>query len=178
MGRLFLSKRYFDVRKTGGQVLKLQNTEADEVLLLSVRSTFSLLSDAAVLGSKKPRQGPASSKGMLNRKQENFCQYYNVQKLESFKTLVAENIGIFHLSIFAGSFFRRLQSCVKVSEQNSILISVFSCSGLSLNGQIGCFLSIKHPEYAFCLFLDVFYTKNSLFQLVLYFYKQMRNAFL
>ena len=49
------------------------DAEADEVPILSVRSTLSLLSDATVLGLKKPRQGPASSKGMLNRKYRNFC---------------------------------------------------------------------------------------------------------
>ena len=47
--------------------------EVDEVPILSVRSTLSLLSNATVPGSKEPRQEPAFSKGMLNRKYRNFC---------------------------------------------------------------------------------------------------------
>ena len=49
------------------------NAKADEVPILSVRSTLSLLSNATVPGSKEPRQEPAFSKGMLNRKYRNFC---------------------------------------------------------------------------------------------------------
>ena len=44
-------------------VLKLTGS-----FILSVHSILSLLSNAAVPGSKKPRQVPAFSKGMLNRK--------------------------------------------------------------------------------------------------------------
>ena len=51
-----------------------------ESFLYSVRSTLSLLSNAAVLGSKIPRQVPAFSKGMLNGIQErlllvSICKY-------------------------------------------------------------------------------------------------------
>ena len=78
------------------------NAEADEVLILSVRSTLSLLSNATVPGSKKPRQEPAFSKGMLNRKYRNFClqstglpnafERYTLKLLSTPKNLITVNL--------------------------------------------------------------------------------------
>ena len=61
-----------------------------ESFLYSVRSTLSLLSNAAVLGSKRPRQVPAFSKGMLNGKQErlllvSICKY--IKRLEAIRRI-------------------------------------------------------------------------------------------
>ena len=78
------------------------NAEADEVPILSVRSTLSLLSNATVPGSKEPRQEPAFSKGMLNRKYRNFClqstglpndfERYTLKLLRNPKNLITVNL--------------------------------------------------------------------------------------
>ena len=61
-----------------------------ESFLYSVRSTLSLLSNVAVLGSKEPCQVPTFSKGMLNGKQErlllvSICKY--IKRLEAIRRI-------------------------------------------------------------------------------------------